>query len=339
VVHAVELPRVVRLEKNLTAAIFSLMKLLPARFILDRARDAGLLSPGSTIIETTSGTFGLALAMLSALDSYRLIVVSDPVIDAALKQRLEDLGTCVEIVKEPASRGGYQQARLNRVAELQREYPQHFWPSQYDNPHNPGAYAPVAELLAEAMGTVDCIVGSVGSGGSVCGTSNFLRQFLPKLRTIGVDTPGSVIFGQLDHKRVLRGLGNSLMPKNVDHSTFDEVHWVSAAEAFAATRHVHRKHAIYAGGTSGAAYLVASWWARRHPDQSVVALFPDEGHRYQTTIYSDSWLRSNSLWQDTLPNEPRLISHPVAAGPGWSRLLWNGRTYEQVMGRAFQGGV
>src|SRR5271155_4073289 len=198
IAHAAEVPRVVQLERNLNAVVFSLMKLLPARFILDRARDAGALAPGSTIIETTSGTFGLALAILSVLGSYRLILVSDPVIDRPLKERLEDLGACVEIIQEPAPQGGYQQARLNRIAALQAQYPRHFWPSQYDNPRNPGAYAPVAELLVEAIGSVDCLVGTVGSGGSMCGTSKYLRQFTRNLRTIGVDTPGSVIFGQPD---------------------------------------------------------------------------------------------------------------------------------------------
>jgi cysteine synthase len=338
IADAVELPHVVHLGKNLTGAAFSLMKLLPARFILDRAHDAGDLRPSSTIVETTSGTFGLALAILCALRSYRLILVSDPVIDGLLKERLENLGARVEIVQKPAPEGGYQQARLNRIAELRAEYPQYYWPSQYDNPRNPAAYAPVAELLLETTGRIDCLVGTVGSGGSVCGTSKYIRQVFPNLRTIGVDTPGSVIFGQPDGKRLLRGLGNSLMPKNVDHSTFDEVHWVSAPEAFLATRLLHHDHALYGGGTSGAAYLVARWWACRNPEATVVVLFPDEGYRYQSTIYSNEWLRTNAVWLDALPSEPKLISHPTEAGPTWSRFLWNGRTYEQVMGSQFRAG-
>jgi cysteine synthase A len=328
----------VQLSGNLFAASFALMKLLPSRFILDRARSLGLIREGSVIIETTSGTFGLALAMLSALRGYRLILVSDPAIDAPLKRRLEDLGAQVEIVREPAQAGGFQAARLDRLAALQAANPGHFWPSQYENLHNPGAYAPLAELLVETIGSIDCLVGTVGSGGSACGTSRFLRQLFPEMRTIAVDTHASVLFGQPDGKRMLRGLGNSLMPGNVDHTIFDEVHWVAAPEAFLATRMLHRTHALFMGGTSGAAYMVAQWWAKNNPDARVVALLPDEGYRYQSTIYDDDWLRESGMWLDSLPDEPCLVEHPKYACQKWSRLNWNRRTYEEVVGNAFQPG-
>lgn len=331
VADAVELPRIIQLSDNLFAASFFLMKLLPAKFILDRARDAGSIEPGSTIIETTSGTFGLALAIYCALNGYRLILVSDPAVDESLKRRMEELGTRVEIVMEPAPEGGFQRSRLNRLEQLQAEHPGSFCPSQYDNPHNPGAYAPLAELLVESIGDFECLVGSVGSGGSTCGTSKYLRLLLPNLQTVGVDTHGSVIFGQPDQKRLLRGLGNSLMPGNVEHTTYNEIHWVSAAEAFCATRLLHRTKALFMGGTSGAAYMVANWWATQHPESRVVVLLPDEGYRYQETIYNDEWLHANDVWLPCLPKEPRLVTCPQEAGPDWSRFLWNRATHEDVM--------
>ncbi|HEV8639297.1 MAG TPA: cysteine synthase family protein [Chloroflexota bacterium] len=338
IAEAIELPRVVRLGENLYAAAFPLMKLLPARFMLDRAREAGRVGPGSAIFETTSGTFGLALAILAALRGYRLTIVSDPAIDDPLKRRLEDLGARVEIVREPAAVGGFQRARLDRMAQLRAEHPDHFWPAQYDNPDNPGAYAPLVELLTETLGQIDCLVGTVGSGGSMCGSASYLRLAFPDLRAVGVDTPGSVLFGQPDRKRLLRGLGNSVMPRNLDHTVFDEVHWVGAAGAFLATRVLHRRHALFMGGTSGAAYLVADWWARRHRDATVVALLPDEGYRYQDTVYSDAWLRDRDMLLSELPTEPRLVAHPADARPEWSRFLWGGRTYQQVLGGAFHEG-
>ena len=339
IAEAAELPKIVKLGDNLFAACFFLMKMLPARFILDRARDAGLIRPGSTIIETTSGTFGLALAIHSALRGYRLILVSDPAVDEAMKARLEDLGTRVEIVQTPAAVGGFQRARLDRMAEIQAENPDHFCPSQYDNPHNPGGYSPLAELLVETIGQIDCLVGTVGSGGSMSGTSAYLRTLFPDMRAVGVDTFGSTIFGQPDQKRLLRGLGNSLMPENVVHTTFDEIHWVSAAEAFLATRVLHRTHALFMGGTSGAAFIAARWWAAEHPDAKVVVIFPDEGYRYQSSIYNDAWLQQNGVWLESLPDEPRLSAHPMEAGPRWSRLLWNRRTYEEVMGDTVKSGA
>ena len=336
---AAELPRVIQLSGNLFAACFFLMKLLPAKFILDRARDSGLIQPGSVVIETTSGTFGLALAIHSALRGYKLSIVSDPAIDDPLKRRLCDLGTRVEIVSEPAPVGGFQRARLDRMTELQAEHPDHFWPSQYDNPHNAGAYAPLAEVLIERIGQIDCLVGTVGSGGSMCGTSGFLRLLMPRMRVVGVDTHGSVLFGQPDRKRLLRGLGNSLMPNNVDHTAFDEVHWVSAAEAFLATRLLHRTKTLYMGGTSGAAYMVARWWADQHPDARVVVLLPDEGYRYQDSIYNDEWLRANGLLAPSLPIEPQLISEPGQACSDWSCIMWRRRKYEEVVGAPFAVGA
>jgi S-sulfo-L-cysteine synthase (3-phospho-L-serine-dependent) len=338
VVDAIELPRILRLEENFYAASFVLMKLLPARFIMDRARDAGLVGKGSTVIESTSGTFGLALAIVCALSKYNLVLVSDPVIDPALKRRLEDLGARVEIVVEPAPVGGFQRARLDRMAQIQAESPNHFWPSQYDNPHNPGSYSLVAELLLESVGTIDCLVGAVGSGGSVCGSGSYLRLVNPDLKVVGVDTHGSVLFGQPERKRLLRGLGNSILPRNLDHSAFDEVHWVNAAEAFIATRQLHSCYALFHGPTSGAAYMVALWWLRQNPGARVVVIFPDEGYRYQDTVYNDEWLQHNNLLLTQLPSGPELVNHPAEAGLNWSRIHWNRRSLDSITGGSFKPG-
>ncbi|PYT09299.1 MAG: pyridoxal-5-phosphate-dependent protein subunit beta [Acidobacteria bacterium] len=337
VAEAMVLPRVIALDKNLYGAAFFLMKLLPAWFMLERARDAGLVEPGTVVVETTSGTFGLALAIVCKLAGYRLIVVSDSAIDLPFQRRLEELSARVEIVREPSANGGLQGARLERLNELRAQHPNHFWPSQYHNPHNPGAYARLAELLVEVVGSIDCLVGTVGSGGSMSGTGGYLRLLFPHLHVIGVDTHGSVLFGQPDHKtRLLRGLGNSLMPKNLKHSTFDEVHWLAGAEAFAAARELHASQALFMGPTSGAAYRVAKWWAAKHPDAKVVTLFPDEGYRYQETVYNDQWLRLNGISLSGLATEPRLVSEPLSAGPEWSHMHWDNRRYEEVMGSGFQ---
>jgi S-sulfo-L-cysteine synthase (3-phospho-L-serine-dependent) len=328
--QALELPSLIRLDRNLYGARFTLMKLLPARFILDQARKEHRIWPGATIAETTSGTFGLALAILCATRGYKLILVSDPAIDLPMRRRLEDLGATVEICVTPAPEGGFQRARLDLLNEILARSGA-FCPSQYHNPHNPGAYAPFAELLVESLGQIDCLVGTVGSGGSMCGTGSYLRNVVPDLRVIGVDTRGSVLFGQEDRKRLLRGLGNSLIPRNLDHKVFDDVHWVSAAEAFCATRLLHREHGLFMGGTSGASFMVARWWAERHPDQVTVALLPDEGHRYQDSIYDDAWMAANYVLISTLPFAPVLVEHPSEARDGWTQMRWGRRTLDQVM--------
>lgn len=345
VVDAIALPKVIRLRPNLYAVVFVLMKLLPARFILDRAAQERRLAAGGLIAETTSGTFGLALAQLANLRGYRLVLVSDAAIDAPLQRRLEELGARVEIVRRPAAVGGLQQARLDRLAEVLASEEGSFCPRQYDNPHNPGSYALCAEILAESIGRIDRLVGTVGSGGSMCGTAAYLRTAMPDLVAVAVDSHGSVIFGQPDEPRWLRGLGNSLMPPNVDHSTFDEVHWVTAAEGFAATRELHRRHALFMGPTSGAAYLVAERRARARPDEVVAVLLPDEGYRYQSTVYDDRWLHEHELVAASLPSRPEVLARPdewtadARDGRRWSSFPWRRRTYEQVMGRPFRPGA
>ena len=156
----------------------------------------------------------------------------------------------------------------------------------------------------------------------MCGTDAGLREHTPHTGAIGVDTHRSVLFGQPDGPRALRGLGNSLRPANLDHSVFDEVHWCSAAEAYAHTRRLHARHALFQGPTSGAAYLAARWWAERHPDQQCVALLPDEGYRYQATVYDDSWLDENGyrLGPADDPAGPVTVETPAEAGQRWTRM-------------------
>jgi cysteine synthase A len=327
------LPRVVRLGPNLYGAVFTLMKLVPARYILRKALDRGELGRDTLIVETTSGTFGLALAMQAALLGRRLVLVSDPVIDANLCRRLTDLGTQVVICDRPLEAGGYQEARLQRLAQIRAEHPDSFCPDQYANPDNPASYAVVAEQLERTLGAVDCVVGPVGSGGSMCGTVRALRYSRPDVHAIGVDTHHSVLFGQPDSGRALRGLGNSLMPANLDHEIFDEVHWCTAAESFAATRDLHRAHALFQGPTSGAAFQSARWWAAHHPHARCLVMLPDEGYRYQETVYDDGWLAANGFAMADRPVEPLEVSDPARPAGSWSWYPWRRRTYREVVGR------
>lgn len=330
VVEAYRIPTVVRLDRNLYALTYRLMKMVPARHILERAAADGTLTPGTTVVETTSGTFGLALAMQCALRGHPLVLVSDPVIDARLHRQLTDLGAQVDIVAEPAALGGYQASRLARVAEVRDRLLDSFCPEQYANPDNPASYEMVAELLADRLGQVDQLVGPVGSGGSMCGTARALRTAFPHLRAIGIDTHRSVLFGQRDGHRTLRGLGNSLHPANLDHTQFDEVHWVDAADVYTATRGLHRTHALFMGPTSGASYLVGSWLAERDPDAVTVVVLPDEGYRYFDTVYDDAWLRANDFTMRRRP-EPRTVEDPADAARGWCRIDWDRRRLDDFV--------
>jgi cysteine synthase A len=330
--EAQKAPRLVRLAPNFYVAVLSIMKLYPASFIIRQAEARGELGPDTVVVETTSGTFGLALAMVCAERGYRLSLVGDTAIDETLRERITSLGAEISIVTEPAAVGGMQRARLDRLAALRREHPKTFWPAQYENPDNSESYAELAELLARELGSIDCLIGTVGTGGSMCGTATALGKLCRGLHVVGIDTHGSVLFGQPDRPgRLLRGLGNSLMPKNVDHTVFDEVFWVNAGDAFKAARELHRRHALFMGPTSGASWLTAAWWARQNPDRCVVAILPDDGHRYMSTVYNPAWIEERGLVRAALPEAPLTVDDPGFSGDAWSRYAWQRRTIDEVL--------
>jgi cysteine synthase len=329
-------PDLVALAENLWALAFPLMKIFPAEHCIAQAVKRGDLGHSNFIVETSSGTMALGLAIVCRLLGLRLTIVSDVACDVALRRRMEDLGAQVELVSAPSPCGGYQRARLELVRQICANVRGSWWVNQYDNPSNAAAYIPLADDLIERLGRVDCLIGTVGSGGSMSGLASRLRQSFPRLYVIGVDTGGSVLFGQPDSPRNLRGLGNSLIPGNLNHTLFDEVHWVSAAEAYSATRVLHRETTLFRGGTSGACWLVARHWARRHPACKTVCVMPDDGQRYTDTIYCDSYLNANALQLAELPANPIEVEMPGSLTTNWSCFPWGRRTLDQIKAAASQ---
>lgn len=327
------LPRIISCETNLYIAQFAFMKLLPAKNIIDKALENGILKPGMKVIETSSGTFALGLAVVCREYGLSLEIFTDPVMDKGLENRLNSLGAKVVMITEKAKQGGYQRSRLDGLDARMRQLGNScFWPQQYETPDNPAAYKLFADQITETLDPDVTLVGSVGSGGSTCGTIDRLRQTAPGARLIGVDTFNSVIFGQEDGERKLRGLGNSLVPKNVKHELYDEVHFISAPLAFAATRTLHERHAVFAGPTSGASYIVGRWRARQYPDETIVVICPDEGHRYVEAIYDRGWLKQNGyLNEGDLLDAPATENHPSTALPPWNRYLWRRKSREAVL--------
>ncbi|MGJ4859585.1 cysteine synthase family protein [Labrys sp. La1] len=327
-----ETPRFARLASNLHAASFSLMKLLPARFMIDRAEADGRLAPGGHVVETTSGTFGLAMAMVCAIRRYRLtLITSSTLTDDRFTRRLEGLGATQIVVDDPIGDGN-QRGRLEKLTELISASDGIFWPKQYDSPHNPLAYGRFAELALRSFGRIDCLIGCVGTGGSLCGTGSVLRPLFPDLRIVAVDTHHSVLFGHPAGRRTLRGLGNSVLPRNVRHTMIDEVHWVGALPAYTMAHALVREHGLFVGPSSAAAALVASWFAKRNPHANTLVIMPDEGHRYLDTTYNDRWLEALSGWPCKLPIEPTLLNRPTPADEAaWTRFAWKQRTLEMVL--------
>ncbi|PDQ22630.1 cysteine synthase [Mesorhizobium sanjuanii] len=330
---AYALPSIIRCETNLYLAQFAFMKLLPAKYIIEQALARGTLTRGTKVLETSSGTFALGLAVVCREGGFQLEIFTDPVMDKGLENRLRSLGAEVFIITEKAKQGGYQRSRLDALhARMRLLGHSCFWPRQYETPDNPAAYEPFADQISGMLDADVTLVGSVGSGGSTCGTIERLRQKAPGARLIGVDTFNSVIFGQQDGERKLRGLGNSLVPKNVKHELYDEVHLLSAPLAFAATQSLHERHAVFAGPTSGASYIVGRWRARQYTGETVVVICPDEGHRYVEAVYDRDWLEQNAcLHEGVLLDAPVTENHPSTALPPWNRYLWKRKSREAVL--------
>jgi cysteine synthase len=324
-------PSLIGLGPKLVIAAFRLMKILPAKFIIEGAIERGELHPDYPIVESSSGTFALGMGIVCAEKGLRFHVVSDAVIDSRLQELLLHLGGKVQIVgPQLGSDKNIQLLRLEALQQLLAEQPHAFWTKQYDNLDNQRAYRRFAEQLLEAFGTAIVIVATVGSGGSSCGTVNALREVDPSIELVGVDTFGSVLFGLPAGTRQLRGMGNSILPGNLDHACFDEVHWVSAADVYYWTRRLHSDFGLFCGPTSGAAYQVARQLNVR--GKTVVFLAPDEGYRYINSIYSARWLRDNGF-DDSAPTQgPLRVSRPALAREPWSSVEWNRRTLSEVTG-------
>jgi S-sulfo-L-cysteine synthase (3-phospho-L-serine-dependent) len=284
-----------------------------ALFMVHAARERGQLRPGARIVESTSGTLGLGLALAGATFGHPVTVVTDPGMEPLMTGLLTAHGAEVDVVDIPHPTGGWQQARRHRVAELLAAYPHVWHPDQYDNPDNVAAYVPLAHELAAQLGRIDALVVSVGTGGHSAGTASVLRGILPRMRVVGVDTTGSTIFGQPAAPRLMRGLGSSIHPRNVAYDLFDEVHWVAAPEAVWAARRLARDHYATGGWSVGAVALVARWLARTLPAEArIVAVFPDGPQRYVGTVFDDTYCRTHGLLDHLPPDEPDEIAHPGA---------------------------
>lgn len=293
----------------------------PGLHMVAQARRRGDLAPGAPLVESSSGTLGLGLALAGLTYGHPVTVVTDPGTEPSVVRLLTALGARVDQVAAPHPEGGWQEARRARVAEWLTRTPGAYCPDQYHNPDNAAAYLPLAAELVAQLGRIDVLVAAVGTGGHSAGVTAGLRESLPGLRLIGVDAIGSAIFGQPAGPRLMRGLGSSIHPENVDYAAFAEVHWVAPAEAVWACRRLARHHYASGGWSVGAVALVAGWAARTYPAGTrIAAVFPDGPHRYLETVYHDAWCHEHGLLGRVPAEEPDEIAEPDACvATRWTR--------------------
>ena len=272
-------------------------------------------------MESTSGTLSLGLALAGVTFGHPVAVVTDPGMEPLMRGLLTAYGAELHLVSEPHPVGGWQQARREKVDQLLALRPDAWCPDQYHNPDNVAAYAPLAHELVAQLGRIDTLVVSVGTGGHSAGIGRVLRGFFPALRIVGVDTCGSTIFGQPAGPRLMRGLGSSIYPRNVDYALFDEVHWVAAGEAVWAARTLAKARYATGGWSVGAVALVARHLAATSPAETkIAAVFPDGPQRYVGTVFDDDWCRAHQLLGQEPASAPDELSHPgERVASRWSR--------------------
>ena len=252
--------------------------------MLNDAEARGLLAPGSTVIEPTSGNTGIGLAALAAARGYRLILTMPDTMSVERRQLLAAYGA--EIVLTPGAEG--MQGAVAKAERLAGEIEGSFIPSQFDNPANPAAHYRTTgpEIWADTDGAVDLFVAGVGTGGTLSGVGRYLKEQKPDCRIIAVEPASSPLLSKgYAGAHGLQGIGANFVPANFDRTVCDAIITVTEEEAYTAARRLARLEGFLCGITSGAALHAATVLANRaeNKDRVIVALLPDTGDRYLTT--------------------------------------------------------
>lgn len=271
-----------------------------AIFLIREAEDKGWLKPGGTIVESSSGNFGIGLAMVGAARGYRVIIVVDAKSAPPMRRMLAAYGA--ELVDVPLSsadkNGSMQVARMNRARELAEQIPGAWYPCQHLNPSNSlGHYLYTAREIEEAFqGAPDAIVVGISTAGQLAGLVRYFGERHPQTRFIGVDVAGSVVLGTPAHPYKMTGLGLSFVPPNFNKESLDAAYSIHDELAFSVCHKLAKKEGLLLGGSTGAIVAAGlNYAARESRPQKILMINPDRGDRYLETIYNSEWLEKQNL--------------------------------------------
>jgi cystathionine beta-synthase len=269
----------------------------PAIKMLEVAEKEGLLKPGGTVVEPTSGNTGVGLALAAAVKGYHCICVMPEKASKEKQDLLRALGA--EVVVTPTGLSPGDPESYYAVAErLAREIPGGFKPGQYENPVNPLSHYETTgpEIWSQTEGRIRVFVAGMGTCGTITGTGRYLKERDANVKIVGADPEGSIFSDPENiHQYAVEGVGEDFYPGNYDPEVVDEVIQVNDRESFLMTRQLMREEGLFVGGSCGMAVVAAVRAARGLPDDGVVVvLLPDTGRNYLSKVFDDDWILENS---------------------------------------------
>lgn len=270
--------------------------------MIEAAEQQGLLHPGDTIVEPTSGNTGVGLAIAAAVKGYHVVFTMSTKMSQEKEMVLRAYGA--EVIRAPAEAEPDSPEHYISVAKRIAAERQAYLPNQYDNPANPEAHylGTGPEIWRDTDGRITHYVAAMGTGGTISGAAKFLKEQNPHIRVIGADPEGSLLhhyFHRTEGRAYaykVEGPGEDFMPGAMDFSVIDDVIVVSDRNAFATARALVQQEGIFAGGSSGLAVSAALQIAKTAGPQDVIVIpLPDSGRNYVSKIYNDSWMMENNL--------------------------------------------
>lgn len=277
---------------------FGSMKDRAATHIIKSVYRLGIINEKTTIIESSSGNFGIALAIVCKRMGLRFICVIDANTNLSTEKLLKVYGADIIKISKADEYGGYLLNRLAKVKEIISKNENIYWTNQYENPLNAEAYHSLADEVLNDINNPDYIFIPVSSGGTITGISCRMKRLCPGTKIIAVDSIGSVIFGGGAKKRHLPGLGSSIVPAILKQAKIDDIVMVEEADMIHECRDFFCKNGLLIGGSSGACLCAIKKYCDINdlPKSSkLVVIFPDKGERYIDSIYDDSWCQEHFM--------------------------------------------